>query len=91
MITANNWNYCYYEAKELKSFISLTAEPNEAESLFYSVTVTDVNEQELQQSDFTDLKEACAFINNHYKAWDFKDLTVKTGDKTGSCSSCQAH
>jgi hypothetical protein len=91
MITANNWNYCYYSAKEHKSFISLAASPEDTENLFYCVTLTDINEHELEQFEFTDLKAACAFINNNYQAWDFKDLTVKDGEKTGSCSSCQAH
>lgn len=91
-ITVENWNFSYFKLQDTKAFISFCAQPieNTGEvSIQYAVTVTDSDENELFQQNFTELPLAIAQINERYKNWEFFNLSERS-DK-GGCGTCSAH
>ena len=94
-INSTNWTHCFYQADQLKAFISIGAELNEDPELLYFVTSTNLEHKEFFQAQFPRLKEAIQDINEKYGHWTFVNAEEKAAKKkdkgTGSCSSCQAH
>ena len=88
--TPDNWNVRQYRHNEQFAIISLVADPGILDSSFtYCVTMLDDDHNELAQTSFQNIDDACRYINEQYKElWDFKDLRLKKSD---GCSSCVAH
>lgn len=86
-INEGNWNFCRYESKHTKSFVSLggVERPGRGPEAVYSVTVEDGGGREVLQKDFPTLGEACRFINRRYAHWSFVD-----GSASGGCATCHA-
>ena len=95
MIDIENWTFCQYKSLNLKAFISLSGEPTSTEEVqyFYHVTVSDLEDLEVFQSEHPKLELAIEQINNKYGHWDFTNLTVTetASDDGGGCGSCSAH
>ena len=90
-ITADNWTFCHYKADKLKAFISFGASPGILDDSFiYWATIMDEEQNELHQSEFSEVNAACDFINKKYtNLWDFVDARTKKSED--GCSSCSAH
>jgi len=52
----------------------------------YVVTLTDLEHQELFQSEFNDLELALACLNERYGHWEFFD--AENPPQTDGCSTC---
>ena len=88
VVNTENWNFSCYKSLNLKSFISLSAypDPHGGVTFIYCVTVSEDDGQDILQKDFTDLAEACHFLNVHYAHWKFVGLA----EERQGCSNCQA-
>lgn len=84
-----NWTHTRYMKGPFMAFISFGADPEglKEERLDYFVTVLENEDTEVFQKKFTQLTEACLYLNEQYADWSFEDQTVK---KSG-CSTCAAH
>ncbi len=91
MVTVNNWNYSYFENGEHRAIVSFGASPELLDDEFvYYVTVLDQDDNEIYQQEFTEVANACTFMNQKYgDFWDFKDMSQK--NTSGGCGSCVAH
>lgn len=88
-VNLKNWNFAQYRLDNLMCMVSFGAEPTESEEfqMQYFVTVLEDEQVEKFQKKFDSLNLACAYINEQYGDWEFKDLSVKGS----GCSSCSAH
>ena len=88
-VNIENWTYSRYQSGAFIAMISFGADPESMKDdcLEYYVTVLENEDSEVFQEKFTDLNEACLFLNQTYGDWGFNDQTVK---KEG-CSTCAAH
>lgn len=88
-INTQNWSYCRFQKDNFLAMITFGADPESLESgrLDYYVTVLMDEIHEVFQRSFGSLAEACMFLNENYKDWNFED---QTAPKSG-CSTCAAH
>lgn len=88
-VNVENWSYCRYKSGEFLAMVSFGADPEslEMDRFDYYVTVLESEEKEVFQQTFTNLPEACMFLNEKYGDWSFEDQTAA---KSG-CSTCSAH
>ncbi|MCO4795270.1 MAG: hypothetical protein KC493_16245 [Bacteriovoracaceae bacterium] len=92
-VNQENWNYAFYKSSKLKAFISLVGEEKEGETqLLYTVTVTDPDDNEKFQVDFSELDSALLKLNDQYGHWSFINLEKGEDKDSGDgCGSCAAH
>lgn len=91
-IHQDNWTTARFQGPETLAFIALGAKPSksgEAE-LVWSLTVTDLEYQEIFQQSYSSLELALEQINKKYSHWTLTDAGLKIRDGDG-CSSCHAH
>lgn len=89
IVSPQNWTACRYEQGPFRAFISFGADPEmlDKNQYLYFVTVTEGEDREIHQEEFTSLSEACQILNLRYKSWTFID---QAAPKSG-CSTCVAH
>ncbi len=89
IVSPQNWTACRYEQGPFRAFISFGADPEhlERQLYLYFVTVTEGEDREIHQEEFTSLSAACETLNMRYKTWNFID---QAAPKSG-CSTCVAH
>lgn len=91
-INTENWNYSYYKSSKLKAFVSLSGDSKDDEVLlFYTVTVTDEDDNEKFQAKFMELQKAVSRVNEQYGHWEFVDMEAGKESDDGGCGSCAAH
>jgi hypothetical protein len=88
-VNTENWTYCRYQKDSFLAMITFGADPESlAENrLEYYVTVLENEEREVFQEKFSNLTDACLFLNETYGDWGLED---QTATKSG-CSTCAAH
>jgi hypothetical protein len=88
IITPDNWTFCHFKTVELKAFISMSGAPSLGHEVQvnYVVTLTDLEHQELFQSEFNDLSSAVSCLNDRYGHWEFFD--AENPPETDGCSTC---
>lgn len=89
-INEENWNISYYQKGLAQVRIYLQADyQKEGPTTHYAITQEE-NSESRECQTFSDLREACHFINANYQNWELH--TLKSPQKSGSgCDSCQAH
>jgi hypothetical protein len=88
-VNIKNWSYSRFIKDSFMAFISFGSSPDLAQQgdFEYFVTVLENSEKEIFQMTFSNLAEACLYLNQHYGDWSFED---QTAPKSG-CSTCAAH
>jgi hypothetical protein len=88
LITPDNWTFCYFKMAKSRALISIGADTESDEFIYYS-SVLDEKDMDIYQKEFNSLDSACQFINQNYSDWEFVNQ-LKSDDSDG-CSSCSAH
>ena len=93
MIDSNNYTYCCYENNNHKAIISFGMDPdNTTGELDYFVTVIKDEDTQVVQFKYNSLDDACSQINSKYSdIWKFNNMTLKSANSSGGCSTCVAH
>ena len=88
-VNTQNWSFCRFQKDNFLAMVTFGADPESLESdrLNYYVTVLMDEMHEIFQRSFNSLSEACLFLNENYKDWNFEDQTAPKG----GCSTCAAH
>jgi hypothetical protein len=88
-----NWSTSFYKTPKLKAFISFAAIPDQdTVKSFYAVTISDHDNLEIYQEDYSDLARALDILNERYKHWEFVEMGQANKSAHGDgCSSCAAH
>ena len=89
-INNENWSFCSYRLLNLKGFITLSGLEDSSGHIrfLYSVTITEDDQRDILQKDFSCIDDACHFLNRHYSHWQFHN--AESQKKGGGCASCQA-
>ena len=87
-INYDNWTFVHYKTNDMKSFISVGANPKSLE-IQYFLTVTDTENQEIFQSSHDQLEDAISAINGNYGHWDIFD--AENPPEANGCTDCSAH
>lgn len=88
-----NWSTSFFKSAKLKAFISFVAVPagDDVKSL-YALTVSDHDNLEIYQEDYSELSKALEALNSRYKHWEFVEMGQSNKSAHGDgCSSCAAH
>ena len=94
LLNSSNWNYSYFQSRDMKVFISFGADPSGendggGEPTFrYFLTMTDLEgTKEIFQLSFDNLELAISQMNSRYSEWKFVDPLNKTSEGCESCSN----
>jgi hypothetical protein len=91
LINSDNWNFSRFQNEKYTAMISLGADPDTSDFLYYLTVMDNEEEFDLHQEVFSELEPALNAINRKYAGfWEFKDLS-QGSKKSGGCSTCVAH
>lgn len=90
MLSESNWNTTIYQNQSLRALISTGCDyVGDELKINYFASVIDENNIDLIQKTFTNLDDACSYLNYMYhNVWEFSELDAKKGS---GCDSCVAH
>ena len=83
MITEQNWNYSYFQKNHEKAFVSIGADPEEEDILYFVTIAQGENLEELFSQEFIRIEHAVDFINEKYGHWSYIDPL-----SSSTCHSC---